>query len=58
MKMSKVVEGRKVLYTDKKKGKKEEGVITSFNDKYVFVDFGTKHSQAVKPEQIEYLIGR
>lgn len=33
----------------------EDGVVTSKNDDYVFVKFGTGHSQACKPDQLFFM---
>lgn len=53
--------GRKVVYTpfigcDPEL--REEGVITDYNDKFVFVRYGNDvNSKATSPEDIEYLGG-
>lgn len=44
--------GRKVVYYG---CKAEEGVITSFNDSYIFVRYGSDiHSKATNREDLEY----
>lgn len=59
MKLKDAVEGRKVVYTPYggcANYEKEEGVITSKNDKYVFVRYGNDvNSKATRPEDIEYI---
>lgn len=46
--------GRGVVYTPSH-GESESGVITSFNEYYVFVRYGSnRHSQATNPKQLEY----
>lgn len=46
---------RKVVYTDGT-GKKEEGIITSSNSKFVFVRYGNDvNSKATRPEDIDYI---
>lgn len=53
--------GRKVIYTPFvgcDPDMREEGVITSFNEKFVFVRYGNDvNSKATNPEDIEYLGG-
>ena len=47
--------GRKVIYRVYPNAKVEEGVITSFNERYVFVRFGTEERSAVTTrEQLEW----
>ena len=46
--------GREVVYTEKHTKKKEFGIITSVNDKYVFVQYGNDTiAKATKPEDLE-----
>lgn len=62
MKLSEAQEGRKVVYTPFKEcdpKNKEEGVITSFNDKFIFVRYGSDYgSKATRLEDLEYIGGR
>lgn len=45
--------GRKVVYNGH--GGREEGVITSFNEEYIFVRYGEiGHGQATRPEDLEF----
>lgn len=47
--------GRKVVYRNHG-GKVEEGFITSFNDHYVFVRYGTgSTSAATDPKDLEFI---
>lgn len=47
--------GRKVIYTGNYGGSLEEGVITSFNNSYVFVRYGTKYtSEATSRSDLEW----
>jgi hypothetical protein len=47
--------GRKVIYRVHCDAKAEEGVITRFNEKYVFVRLGTEEQNAVTTrEQLEW----
>ena len=47
--------GRKVIYRVHCNSKVEEGVITRFNEKYVFVRFGKEEQSAVTTrEQLEW----
>ena len=47
--------GRKVIYTGNYGGPLEEGVITSFNDAYVFVRYGAKYgSEATSRSDLEW----
>jgi hypothetical protein len=47
--------GRKVTYRVDPNAKVEEGVITSFNERYVFVRFGREERSAVTTrEQLEW----
>jgi hypothetical protein len=47
--------GRSVIYRDS--GKTEDGVITSWNERYVFVKYGTlQASQATSPECLEWAV--
>jgi hypothetical protein len=49
--------GRKVIY-EREYCKKEEGVITSFNNKYVFVRYGSGcTSQATDPADLRFING-
>lgn len=46
--------GRKVIYTDRT-GRKEEGIITSFNKWYIFVRYnGDNHSKATNRSVLEF----
>lgn len=55
MKLSEAEVGRKVVYTPRH-GAKEDGVITSKNDRFVSVRYGNDvHSKATNPEDIEYI---
>ena len=46
--------GREVVYTEKHTKKKEYGIITSVNDKYVFVKYGNDTiAKATKPQELE-----
>jgi hypothetical protein len=48
--------GRKVVYTSRGGETKEEGVITSFNDSYIFVRYGNKcNSQATHRRDLEFI---
>lgn len=48
--------GRKVIYRDRSGAKVEEGVITSFNEHYVFVRYGADQgSKGTRPEDLEWL---
>lgn len=51
--------GRAVVYTGNYGGPREDGVITSFNDKYVFVRYKTQHpsqnGKATSREDLEWL---
>ena len=53
--------GRKVVYTpfvDCDPSLKEEGVITSWNDTFIFVRYGDEvHSKATTPSDIEFTSG-
>jgi hypothetical protein len=50
--------GRKVIYRGHA-GEREEGAITSFNDHYVFVRYGTgSTSAATLRDQLEWAFGR
>ena len=52
MKVTKDDIGRKVIY----KPKNEEGRITSFNDRFVFVDYSNSgRGQATKREDLKFL---
>lgn len=59
LKLSEVEIGRKVVYTPFKgcgEDQKEEGIITSKNDKYIFVQYGSDtHSKATNVKDLEYL---
>ena len=47
--------GRNVIYRVHSNAKAEEGVITRFNEKYVFVRFGKEEQSAVTTrEQLEW----
>jgi hypothetical protein len=47
--------GRKVIYRVHSNAKAEEGVITRFNEKYVFVRFGKEEESAVTTrDQLEW----
>ena len=47
--------GREVIYRVHNHAKTEEGVITRFNEKYVFVRFGKEEASAVTTrEQLEW----
>ena len=47
--------GRKVVYTGNYGGPLEEGVITSFNDAFVFVRYGAKyHSEATGRSDLKW----
>jgi hypothetical protein len=55
IKVTKADIGRKVLYSPLH-GVREEGVITSFNDRFVFVRYGKEHTpKATKPEHLSYI---
>jgi hypothetical protein len=60
MKLEDAVSGRKVAYTPFKDCDiklVEEGIITSKNDKYVFVRYGADvNSKSTSPEDIEYIV--
>jgi hypothetical protein len=48
--------GRKVVYRDRSGYKVEEGVITSMNDRYVFVRYGAETtSKATCPKDLEFV---
>ena len=48
--------GRKVAYTGHHGSPSEEGVITSFNEAYVFVRYGSKcHSEATVRSDLEWV---
>lgn len=48
--------GRAVVYRDAPCYVPQEGVITSFNDKYVFVRYGAKkHSEATNPLDLDFV---
>ena len=50
--------GRKVIYCGYA-GEREDGIVTSFNDAFVFVRYGSgTTSAATKREQLEWLSGR
>lgn len=59
MKLSEAVEGRKVIYTPFPGCSfklREEGVITSKNDLFVFVRYGKdQNSKATSPNDLKYL---
>lgn len=60
MKLSDAVRGRKVIYTpfnSCEPSQKEEGIISSINDKYVFVKFKADwiNGVACDPEDLKYL---
>ena len=59
MKLEEAETGRAVIYTPYKDcplDALEEGIITSKNDKYVFVRYGRNyHSKATRPEDLEYV---
>lgn len=59
MKLEDVMIDRKVVYTPFKgcdPKLKEEGIITSKNDKFVFVRYGSDvNSKATDPEDLEYM---
>lgn len=47
---------RKVIYTERGTGRKEEGQITSFNDSYVFVKYNSSSTpQATRREDLTYV---
>lgn len=49
--------GRLVVYENHYANKLEEGVITSWNDEYIFVRYGAdKHSKATYPQDLRYAI--
>lgn len=49
--------GRKIIYHSRHNDVKEEGVITSFNDNYVFVRFGSDlNSKACHRLDLEYAV--
>ena len=51
--------GRAVVYRTAPQYLPEQGVITSFNDKYVFVRYGAKiNSEATDPSDLDFLGGR
>lgn len=47
--------GRSVIYTAPH-GARDEGVITSVNDRFVFVRYGNHGSQATPPERLELAV--
>lgn len=48
--------GRGVVYTPHHGGPKEDGVITSVNDRYVFVRYGARQgSSATEAADLEFL---
>lgn len=59
MELSKVKVGKKVVYIPFRgcgEEQKEQGIITSKNDKYVFVQYGLDtHSKATNPMDLKYL---
>jgi len=59
MHINEAEKGRKVIYTPFKNcspNQKEEGIIISKNDKYVFVRYNNDvNSKATRPEDIEYV---
>lgn len=56
MKLEEAEVGRKVIYTPFPGGEVEEGIITSFNHKNIFVRYGNdQHSKATSPEDISYI---
>lgn len=49
--------GRNVIYTAHH-GEREEGVISSWNEKYVFVRYGMgSTAAATDPDQLEFSVG-
>lgn len=54
--------GRGVVYTGNYNGPLEYGVITSFNDKFIFVRYSKQHpsqnGQATAREDLEWLSGK
>jgi len=50
--------GRGVVYTAHEAAKPEDGVVTSFNDVFVFVRYGAdKGSKATRPQDLQWLSG-
>ena len=47
--------GRLVIYRDKFRGLDEEGVITSFSDKWVFVRYAGTHPQATHRTSLDWV---
>jgi len=50
--------GRGVVYRDRPGGKPQQGIITSFNDKFIFVGFGTRtmgRGEACRPMSLKWL---
>lgn len=46
--------GREVVYTEKHTNKKEFGIVTSVNDKYVFVKYSNDTiAKATRPQDLE-----
>jgi len=45
--------GREVMYSGQIED--EEGVITSWNDKFIFVDYGNGHGIATDPKDLRFL---
>jgi hypothetical protein len=46
--------GRKVIYLVHRNAKAEEGVVTRFNEKYVFVRFGKEESVVTTRDELEW----
>jgi len=47
---------RKVVYQAHEGAKLEEGIITSFNDKFIFVDYqNVGRGQATPPDKLEFV---
>jgi hypothetical protein len=47
--------GRQVIYRDRSGYKVEEGIITSMNEQYVFVRYGSETiSKATRPKDLEW----
>lgn len=59
MKLSEIEVGKKVIYTpfkDCSEEQKEKGIITSKNDRYVFVRYGNDvYSKATNPKDLIYI---
>ncbi|HHT97700.1 MAG TPA: hypothetical protein GXZ90_07385 [Clostridiales bacterium] len=55
MTLSEAIVGRKVIY-DSRFSEIEEGVITSVNDRFVFVRYGSDvNSKSTNPQDLKYI---